>query len=102
MADDDEIALICLPVGDMLPGDPQSTRGHYCKECNAEVWLSLIAVRWLATMAETEVPLICARCSIGMVDDMKTIEAVPGDEEGEAVINLMPQIIEELLRGDST
>jgi hypothetical protein len=91
---DDEVCLVCLPVGDRPPADPQSERGHYCKECNAEIWLSLLARKFLED--NEEVTLVCARCSIGMVPDMKELQALPGDTEGEAVINLMPEIIDEL------
>lgn len=96
MVDDegDEVCLICLPVGDRPPGDPQSTRGYYCHECNVEMWMSLLGRKFLDD--NPDVTLICARCSIGMVEDMKTVAALPGDTEGEEVLNMMPEVIDEL------
>ena len=93
MADEEHI-LVCHPVGEHLPGDPTSVRDHYCTECDAEVWMSPHAIKF--QQERPDLRIICAPCSIAMVDDIDEVRALPGDVFGEAVIELMPEIIEQM------
>jgi hypothetical protein len=86
--DDKEIGIICLAVDpDRLPGDPASTRGHYCHECDAEVWMSKLASQFWDAHPRAEI--LCPTCAVkGELDE---VAALPGDKAGEAIAN-HPQI----------
>ena len=93
MADDDrEMVLVCLTT-DRFPGDPTSTRGHYCMKCADEVWMS---AKMRAFWAEhPQATVVCGECSIDMAedDDDFEIQPLPGDDVGKAILEQMPDIV---------